>query len=92
MVSTQGNLAYLRGQGFETFPELWNESYDDIVDWQKRVDCIIQIVRDFDPRTLDNPVVQQKLLHNSARFFDKGLTTQLLKSTVINPLLEFVNA
>jgi hypothetical protein len=91
MVSTQGNLAHLRSQGFETFPELWDESYDDIKDWKPRVDQVIQIVRDFDPRLLDNPVVQEKLLYNSARFFDKDLTTQLLNSTVINPLLEFVN-
>ncbi len=92
MVGTQGNLAYLRGQGFETFPELWNESYDDITDWQKRVDRVIQIVREFDPQSLDNPAVQEKLFYNSARFFDKDLRTQLLNSTVINPLLEFVNA
>ena len=92
MVSTQGNLAYLRNQGFETFPELWDESYDGITDWQTRIDCIIQIVRDFDPQSLDNPVVQQKLLYNSARFFDKDLRTHLLNSTMINPLLEFVNA
>jgi hypothetical protein len=92
MVGTQGNLAYLRSQGFETFPELWDESYDDIVNWKTRIDRIIQIVRDFDPRSLDNPVVQEKLLYNSAMFFDKELRTQLLNSTVINPLLEFVNA
>jgi hypothetical protein len=92
MVGTQGNLAHLRSQGFETYPELWDESYDDIPDWQKRVDQVIQIVRDFDPRLLDNPVVQEKLLYNSARFFDKELRTHLLNSTMINPLLEFVNA
>jgi len=92
MVSTQGNLAYLRSQGFETFPELWDESYDDIQGWQTRIDRVVQIVRDFDSRSLDNPGVQEKLLHNSARFFDKELRTQLLNSTIINPLLEFVNA
>ena len=92
MVSTQGNLAYLRNQGFETFPELWDESYDGITDWQTRINRVIQIVRDFDLQSLDNPVVQQKLLYNSARFFDKDLRTHLLNSTVINPLLEFVNA
>lgn len=92
MVGTQGNLAYLRSQGFETYPELWDESYDNNPNWKKRVDCVIQILRDFDPRAMDNPVVQQKLLYNSARFFDKDLRTQLLNSTVINPLLEFVNA
>ena len=92
MVSTQGNLSHLRSQGFETYPELWDESYDDIPDWQKRIDQVIQIVRDFDPRALDNPIVQEKLLYNSARFFDKELRTHLLNSTIIDPLLEFVNA
>ena len=92
MVSTQGNLAYLRGQGFETFPELWDESYDNIANWQQRIDRVVQLVRDFDPEALDNPVVQEKLLHNSARFFDKDLRTQLLNSTIIKPLLEFVDA
>ena len=82
---------HMVGRGFGVLG-LWDESYDDIPNWQQRVDRIIQIVRDFDPRTLDNPVVQQKLLHNSARFFDKDLRTHLLNSTMINPLLEFVNA
>ena len=92
MVSTQGNLAYLRSQGFETFPELWDETYDDIADWQLRVDCVIQIVRDFDQRLLDTPATKEKLLYNSARFFDQDLTQRLLESTIIEPMIEFVNA
>jgi hypothetical protein len=92
LTATAGSLEYLRSYGFQTFSALWDESYDNIADWQKRINRIIQIVRDFDPRALDNPVVQEKLLYNSARFFDKGLRTHLLTSTMINPLLEFVNA
>ena len=92
MVSTQGNLAYLRGQGFETFPELWDESYDDIADWRKRIDCVVEIVRNFDVDMLDNPVIKEKLLYNSTRFFDKDLTKKLLNTSIIEPVLEFVNA
>ena len=92
MTSTQGNLAYLRSQGFETFPELWDETYDDIPDWRKRIDRIVEIVRDFDPGLLDNPAIKEKLLYNSTRFFDQTLTKQLLDSSIIEPVLEFVNA
>lgn len=91
MASTQGNLAYLRSQGFESFPELFDESYDDIVDWKKRIDRIVEIVRDFDVRSLDNPRVKEKLLYNSARFFDKDLTKKLLNSSIIEPVIEFAN-
>jgi hypothetical protein len=92
MASTQGNLAHLRSQGFETFPELWDESYDDIVDWRKRMDRIVEIVRDFDHRSLDNAVTKEKLLYNSARFFDQSLTSQWLATGIVEPVLEFVNA
>jgi hypothetical protein len=92
MASTQGNLAYLRSQGFETFPELWDETYDDIPDWRERINRIVEIVRDFDPGLLNTPVIKQKLLYNSTRFFDQSLTKHLLNTTIIEPVLEFVNA
>jgi len=92
MVSTSGNLAHLRSQGFETFPELWDETYDDITDWRERIDRIVQIVRDFDHRLLDNPAIKEKLLYNSARFFDQDLTKKLLNTSIVEPVLEFVNA
>jgi hypothetical protein len=92
MASTQGNLAYLRSQGFESFPELWDESYDDIADWRERVDRVAELARDFDGRSVDNPRTKEKLRHNSARFFDQDLVRNLLNSTIIEPVLEFVNA
>jgi len=92
MASTQGNLAHLRSQGFETFPELWDESYDDVVDWRERINRIIEIIQDFDPGLLDNPVTKEKLLYNSTRFFDRDLTKKLLDSSIIEPVLEFVDA
>jgi hypothetical protein len=91
MASTQGNLAYLRSQGFESFPELFDESYDDIADWKKRINRIVEIVRGFDVRLLDNPRVKEKLLYNSARFFDKDLTKKLLNSSIIEPVIKFAN-
>ena len=92
MASTQGNLAYLRSQGFETFPELWDETYDDIANWRERINCIVEIVRNFDPGLLDNPAIKEKLLYNSTRFFDEDLTKKLFDTSIVEPVLEFVNA
>ena len=91
MASTAGNLAYLRSQGFETFPELFDESYDDIADWQARMRRIVEIVRDFDLASLDQVRVRKKIQHNHARFFDTALTDQLCAATIIDPVLEFVH-
>ena len=92
MVSTPGNLAYLRSQGFETFPELFDESYDDIIDWQQRVQRIVQLVQDFDIDSVTQPGVREKTQHNHARFFNKSLTKDLAFRTIQQPLFEFVHA
>lgn len=91
LVSTPGNLAHLRSQGFETFPELFDESYDGIANWQKRVQRIIAVLSDFDPGSVDQPCVLEKLRYNQYRFFDRSITKQLAFDTIQQPLFEFVN-
>ena len=90
MASTQGNLAYLRSQGFESFPELFDESYDDIADWRERIRRVVKLARDFDVRSVDTPQTKEKLLHNSARFFDRELTQQMTQQSIVEPLMNFI--
>jgi len=92
LAGTQGNLAHVREQGFETFPELWDESYDELPHYTDRVAHIIDVIKHFDHGSLDQPQVQQKIRHNRARFFDCELTARLRKETIIDPVLRFVNA
>lgn len=89
LASTQGNLSYLRGQGFETFPELWDESYDDEPDYQIRIDRLVDIIQQFDKSSWDQHLVKEKLQHNRARFFDRTLTKKFCNETVIEPVLRF---
>ena len=92
LVSTPGNLAYLRSQGFETFPELFDESYDDVLDWKRRVQHIVNQIQTFDPRSVNQPGVVEKLQHNQARFFDRTVTADLAYRTIQQPMFEFINA
>ena len=89
LASTQGNLAYLRSQGFETFPELWDESYDNEPDYTVRIDRLVDIIQQFDQHSWDQNIVKEKLQHNRARFFDRKLTKKFCDDTVIEPVLRF---
>ena len=43
LVGVQGSLKAMREEGFMTFGQFWDESYDNIVDWQQRLNKIIEI-------------------------------------------------
>jgi len=92
MAGRQGTLAYIREQGFETFAELWDESYDLLPNYQDRARCIRDTVQAFDSQALSMPVVQEKIAHNQNRFFDTSLVQRLLTSTVVEPVVAFVEA
>lgn len=91
MAGNCGNLSHVREQGFETFPELWDESYDELSLYTDRIARLMDIIKQFDPAALNQPRVQQKIAHNRARFFDGALVQQLQKETIIDPVLRFVH-
>lgn len=69
----QGSLAALRELGFETFSELWDESYDDIADPDQRAAAMhasIQSVLALSLSELTEKIdsIKPKLLHNQQRF------------------------
>lgn len=52
-------LRYLREMGFETFGDIWDESYDDIEDHGLRVQALLRILDDI----LNRPLAElQELL------------------------------
>ena len=89
LASTPTNLACLRNQGFETFPELWDESYDNETDFNCRMDLLVDIIKNVDQDSFDQKIVKEKLEHNRARFFDRQLTKKFCWETVIEPVLRF---
>lgn len=48
-----GMLGYLRELGFETFHDLWDESYDEIADHGERMAAILRLLDDLLARPLD---------------------------------------
>ena len=89
LASTPTNLTYLRSQGFETFPELWDESYDNEVNFERRMDLLVDIIQQFDRASWNQRIIKEKLEYNRARFFDRKLTKKFCNETIIEPVLRF---
>jgi hypothetical protein len=84
----QGILKSLRARGFETFENLFDESYDTEPNWMKRLDLLVNIVQQFNKQLYDT-LTEQKLKHNHALFFDTQLVTKHIVDEIIYPLLNY---
>lgn len=82
LASTAGSLEYLRRYGFQTFGNVWDESYDEETDDMIRIEKIAALLKDLDsqsPRELDAlyraalPAVQ----HNYQHFYGGGFERML---------------
>lgn len=83
-----GILKYLRSIGFETYENLFDESYDDEPDLVLRVKKIVANVKNYKQLPY-NKVVLDKLQHNHNLFFNADKVNNLLVSEVIIPINEF---
>ena len=88
IMGQQGILKSLQDNGFETFENLFDESYDNELDWMKRLDCLVNIVKQFNKQPYDT-LTEQKLRHNHALFFDTPLVTKHIVEEIIYPLLNY---
>jgi hypothetical protein len=88
-------LAQLRALGFETYGNLFDESYDhvtnaDINKPDNKLDIIINNVRDFERRPYDQ-LTLDKIRHNYAHYTDLQLIKQRVRKEIIDPLLDYAN-
>lgn len=81
-------LTFLHKLGFESFENLFDESYDQILVGTHRCRAAIKSVLDYQPTARDH-LTQQKLDHNHARFFDHRLVAQKIQEEIIEPILEY---
>ena len=90
-----GTLQYLQREGFETFSNLWDESYDLVDNDQRRHDAVTELIINNVNRFTQGDLVidhltEQKLAHNHARFFDQDLVLLRFQNEIIADLQEFL--
>ena len=91
VMAQAGHLKYVRDMGFETFDNLFDESYDNIEDWTQRLAALVATIKNFDPVPHDQ-LTLQKLEHNHNRFYDQSLTESRVITEIINPMIEYAQS
>ena len=92
---SEGTLRYLKRNGFETFSNLWDESYDDVENDLARFASASQTVRagvDEYGRGQYDQLTQAKIAHNAARFWDLDLVTERFHAEISRDILEYAES
>lgn len=85
-----GTLARLHDLGFETFSEMFDESYDHAPTDQKKLTILKNNVANFDRSASGySQVTLNKLEHNHRLFFDNQKVKQGFYQDIIEPLLAY---
>ena len=84
-----GSLQYLKSYGFQTFSDIWDESYDQITDHTHRYQKILKLIRELnelDEHTFNQKIQRAKsiVVHNHQRFFSNEFEDQMLKEITAN--------
>jgi len=91
LVATHGSLEYLRGYGFRTFGEVWNEDYDQLVDPQSRLHAVVEVMKQisqWDDVTRQQKMIQAQSIadHNRRHFFSPDFFKTVISELQDNTL------
>jgi hypothetical protein len=88
IVGQSNSLKLLKQQGFETFENLFDESYDQELVFDRRFDLVLDNLKSFvkESYSLDT---WKKLDHNHNHFFNESLCRQGIIQEIIEPLLHY---
>ena len=92
---SEDTLSYLRGNGFETWDNLWDESYDSVARDSDRFQAVsrtvYQAVKDHSLGQWDQ-LTQQKLQHNADRFWNLALVTERFHAEITGDIMEYIES
>ena len=86
-----GSLALLKSSGFETFENIFDESYDNITSQLSKIDAVYTQVKNYN-QTGYSKLTEDKLEHNYNLFHNDAEVNRRFKLEIIEPILEFANA
>jgi hypothetical protein len=96
-VAQQGHLAYLKSQGFETFENMFDESYDQIPTVGERIKHIVSQSKSFKrkyyrKRKPYSQLTWDKLAHNHDRFYNQQIVESCLIKELVEPILQYAES
>jgi hypothetical protein len=87
----KGTLKSLHDSGFETYDNLFDETYDQLDLFEDRLDIIYNNIKNFDQTKYYDPLTAAKIKHNHNHFYDQQRVIQGITQDLIEPMLEWCN-
>ena len=91
VVAQAGVLDYLHTQGFETFDNLFDESYDTIPNTLERIQAVVHTIKNYKPEPYDK-LTYQKINHNHHHFFDQALVRDRFVKEIVEPIIHYAES
>jgi hypothetical protein len=90
VISTPNVLTHLEELGFETFENLFDQSYDTLTDIDSKLEIIRNNIDNF-KYTEYNKLTWEKLTHNHNTFFNREKIIKMTIDEFIVPTIEWIN-
>ena len=89
VIGGTGILAYLRSQGFETYNNIFDETYDNETDLDKKLDIISKNIDQYVKAPYDAET-EKKIKHNFSLFYDLNVIHRGIVKDIVEPINKFI--
>jgi hypothetical protein len=90
-IAQPGLLKLCKKMGFETYQNIFDESYDNMLDFDSRLVAVIKNIDNFKKEPYDLET-QRRLQHNHDHFFNQALVESRIITEIIEPLLAYAES
>ena len=84
-----GILEYLKSQGFETYDNMFDESYDTETDFDKKLDIIIGNIQRYNKGPYTTKTLK-KIKHNFNLFYNVDRVRSGIVKDIVEPIVKFI--
>ena len=89
VIGGTGILAYLRSQGFETYNNIFDETYDTETDFDKKLDIVVENVHRYVKGPYSTKTLK-KIKHNFNLFYNVDVIHRGIVKDIVEPIVKFI--
>jgi len=89
VIGGAGILEYLRSQGFETYDNIFDETYDTETNFDKKLDIIIENIQRYNKGPYGTKTLK-KIKHNFHLFYNIDVIHRGIVKDIVEPIVKFI--
>ena len=90
VIGAPGILQYARSQGFETYENLFDETYDNVLDFDRKMEIVISNIENFE-KVPYSTITLEKIRHNLDLFYNQAVVKQSMIESIVMPIEKYIS-